>query len=280
VQATISMQKLVLLVLLVIKVATSTLFFGSKMTGAASSHTGTSVASAGDFNNDGFLDLIVGSHGANNAFIVYGNAVTNLDLTTITSTSGVKIFSSTATSSNKLGIVVGPAGDVNNDGFADVLAVDYTFNTTFGAVYLIFGGSSLSTIDVATMSATRGIVIYGTPSSLGTCVGNAGDVNKDGKNDFFVGDPLDAKGNLYIFYGKTSWASTNGMTVSSFTSSNGLTFSGPCRGRQDQHAQLSHRAAFAHYKHGSQAFAALFGNPAVFPLGLKLANKAGGAVCL
>ena len=103
---------------------------GFKISGVAAFrlHAGTSVASAGDVNGDGFDDLIVGAyradpHGTNSgaSYVVFGKAsgfAANLDLSTLDGTNGFKISGDAASTS---GLSVASAGDVNGDGFDDLI---------------------------------------------------------------------------------------------------------------------------------------------------------------
>ena len=92
--------------------------------------SGRSVASAGDVNGDGFADLIVGAKGAdphgNSAsgasYVVFGQAsgfAANIDLSSLDGTTGFKL--SGAAAGDFSGVSVASAGDVNGDGFADLI---------------------------------------------------------------------------------------------------------------------------------------------------------------
>src|SRR5262245_51117672 len=117
-------------------------------TGAASGDVlGTSVASAGDFNGDGYDDVIVGAYqndaggaSAGRAYVYYGgpNAddVPDLILTG-------------AAASDFFGYSVASAGDVNGDGFADVIVGAYGSDAVFangGRAYVYFGGPSADAV--------------------------------------------------------------------------------------------------------------------------------------
>ena len=103
---------------------------GFKLSGvAADDCSGSSVASAGDVNGDGFADLIVGApgadpHGANSgaSYVVFGKAAgfgANLDLSTLDGANGFKL--SGVAAGDRSGCSVASAGDVNGDGFADLI---------------------------------------------------------------------------------------------------------------------------------------------------------------
>jgi Ca2+-binding RTX toxin-like protein len=101
------------------------------------------VASAGDFNGDGFDDVIVGVGGS--AYIVFGSPVprTDLDIRSMTPSQGLAI-SDVGTNPK-----VNGAGDVNGDGFDDVaitsaLGTFVVFGFSVGVIAGTGGGDTLN----------------------------------------------------------------------------------------------------------------------------------------
>jgi hypothetical protein len=76
---------------------------------------------------------------------------------------------------------VAPAGDVDGDGFADVIVGDWSSN--FAIVYT--GG--MNGITGAT-GTTAPLMVPSTPTSFGFAVGGGGDINGDGLSDVVVTD--------------------------------------------------------------------------------------------
>ncbi|MGB4190968.1 MAG: hypothetical protein WBJ81_00250 [Rickettsiales bacterium] len=193
---------------------------GFSISGAATSITGYRIAGAGDINNDGYTDIIIGNSIANNgagtSYIIYGGfGLSNIDLTSLTSTRGFSISGTQANSAS--GYSVAGAGDINNDGYDDIIIGAPNTNNGIGSVYIIFGGTSLSNINLVNLISTQGFTISGIASSkCGWSVAGAGDVNKDGYPDIIIGAPItnNAAGISYVIYGGDSLTSLNLVDLS------------------------------------------------------------------
>ena len=118
------------------------------------------MASAGDVNGDGFDDLIVGALGSASC-VVFGKAsgfAANIDLSSLDGTTGFRLGGSTAAAS---------AGDVNGDGFADLIvgsAYDSPHGASSGASYIVFGKASgfAANIDLSSVAdGTTGFKLSG-----------------------------------------------------------------------------------------------------------------------
>ncbi|MFZ1323405.1 MAG: FG-GAP-like repeat-containing protein, partial [Ignavibacteria bacterium] len=161
----------------------------------ASEFFGFSVSSAGDFNGDGFSDVIVGAYGYSNSagrtyMYLGGNTVDNIaDMTLL----GFIIFES-------FGYSVSSAGDFNGDGYSDIVIGGYAFSNSMGRVYLYFGG--------AVLNSNPNIVFTGQNSldQFGKSVSGAGDVNGDGYDDIIIGAEnfSSGAGKAYVFNGGNS----------------------------------------------------------------------------
>ncbi|MFH0818959.1 MAG: integrin alpha [Patescibacteria group bacterium] len=183
-----------------------------KFTGLAADYAGYSVSSAGDVNNDGFDDILIGAYGnssflvnAGGAYVVYGQSGDLSDM--VLSSADVKYYGES--NNDFAGYSVASAGDVNSDGYDDILigaTGDDTVATDAGAVYLIYGAQSLSsdTLNSADAKFAGEGENDGTSFSL---AGN-GDLNNDGYSDFIIGTYLDYSdsyaGAAYIIYGQSA----------------------------------------------------------------------------
>jgi len=184
---------------------------------------GSSVSSAGDVNGDGLNDFMVGEPGAYNPFpdtgnghIVFGSnqsfpATINL---TFPSLSGIESFRLRGEALNdRVGQVVSGAGDINGDGFDDVVISaplkDANEIDRSGQSYVIFGSEVFSqdSIVIADIDGTNGFVINGdnVRGESGRSLSAAGDLNGDGFDDLLIGARgsvgNDIPGAAYVLFG-------------------------------------------------------------------------------
>jgi hypothetical protein len=172
---------------------------------AASVELGFSIATAGDVNGDGFSDIAVatpfGGADLSGVVTVYHGSASGLSTTPSWS------YSST-TFVGELGYSVASAGDVNRDGYDDLVAGSpgYDSGGQFfeGALYLWLGSPS-------GLAATPAQIIESNVANanLGQSVGTAGDVNGDGFDDVIVGAPLyerglSQEGSAYVYLGSAA----------------------------------------------------------------------------
>ncbi|MFN0060379.1 MAG: FG-GAP-like repeat-containing protein [Planctomycetota bacterium] len=141
---------------------------------------GSSLASGGDVNGDGHSDVIVGAYAFDGGQTNEGRAFVYLG-----STTGPAASPAWTAESNQLeayfGFSVSIAGDVNGDGYSDVIGGAHTFNGE-GRAFVYLGSTAGPSLTPA-WTAESGQ----SSAAFGVCVASAGDVNGDGYSDVIVG---------------------------------------------------------------------------------------------
>lgn len=163
--------------------------------GLANNFFGISVSKAGDFNGDGFGDVIIGAYGystnVGRAYIYYGGSTMNSTADNIT----------LGFLSNEFyGYSVSDAGDFNGDGYSDVIVGGYGHSVSLGRAYILYGGASPdATVDAVFTGQNSG-------DEFGKSVSSAGDVNGDGYDDVIAGASNfnSGDGSAYLFRGGES----------------------------------------------------------------------------
>ncbi len=149
-----------------------------------------SLSGAGDVNGDGYADVVVGASGYPNGVsrgkaYLYLGSDTGLRPTPAWTAAG-------EADEERFGRTVAAAGDVNGDGYADVLvsADAWPDGTWQGKVYLYMGS------DTGLSSAPAWTVSGGAGGRLGIAATGVGDVNGDGYADVAIGEPGYPEGNF------------------------------------------------------------------------------------
>ncbi|MBX3598442.1 MAG: FG-GAP repeat protein [Rhizobiaceae bacterium] len=203
-----------------------------------SDQLGFGVSRAGDINGDGIEDLVAGADnggdggaGAGEAYIIFGRSNSNfgtlsgtrnvVDVTNLVPTQGFIVQGDLAY--DNLGRSMSPIGDVNGDGYNDLIigaeAAD-TGGTSSGNAYVIFGRSNGSfgtltsgrnVVDTSTLGSTQGFIIQGDTDYdyFGYSVSGAGDINGDSIADIIVStysgdDGGSSAVEAYVIFGRTN----------------------------------------------------------------------------
>jgi len=172
---------------------------------------GFSVGTAGDVNGDGYDEVIVGApyydyglHDVGAVFLYYGSAT------------GLGTTANWTAESNQaeayFGFSVDTAGDVNGDGYADIIVGAYRYDNSQqneGAAFLWYGSASGLGENGTAANADWAAYSNQDSAEFGRAVGTAGDVNGDGYADVIVGAHLHDNGQInegraYVYFGSAT----------------------------------------------------------------------------
>ena len=206
---------------------------------------GSSVSSAGDINGDGIDDIIIGAPNAQNAgstvgcaYVIFGKKTpfpVALDAGTLDGKKGFRMFGQNG--ADYLGASVSSAGDVNGDGFADIIVGAPQSNPDQagpGIGYVVFGKRSAfpATLDLSTLNGANGFALQGEISGdfAAKSVSSAGDFNDDGYGDFIIGAERSGGGGTgYLVFGRPAGFPPS-LTLSTLNGTTGYKFVGSVPG--------------------------------------------------
>ena len=145
------------------------------------------IAGLGDVNGDEINDFIINTpHWSGQAWIIFGRSNNFPSSINASWLDGTKGFKTSSFPGDRPSYNIGAAGDINNDGFNDILIGNWD-STDPAISYLLFGkGTPFSPlVDVTTLDGTDGFSMDNNGGNFLTFVGALGDINNDGIDDFF-----------------------------------------------------------------------------------------------
>lgn len=170
---------------------------------------GSSVSNAGDFNNDGVSDIVIG--GSVGVYVVFGDSSIGssgtLELSTLDGSNGISLTAGQVRVGGG-GYKVSDAGDLNNDGLDDIVIGLPSRDS--GITYVVFGGNDagdavvvdLTSLDGSNGFSMNGVEPYGT--ALGQTVQSAGDINGDGLGDIIISAATNQYSSSYVVFGRSN----------------------------------------------------------------------------
>jgi len=153
---------------------------------------GFAVAGAGDVNGDGYADVMVGAPGHGNragrSYLFFGGP--DMDEEYDLALDGEYTM-------DAFGVALGAAGDINGDGYGDIIVGANGYNTNTGRTYVYYGGPLLDTLPDLILDGEE------TWNIFGITVAGPGDLNGDGWDDLCVGAPWASEGigRAYVYFG-------------------------------------------------------------------------------
>lgn len=161
-----------------------------------------------DINGDGYSDLITTAEAAapGIVYIFYSSGANGVTATSTTAASRTITGESTTTFGD-----IFVTGDLNGDGYADLVVSDSTFPTQ-GKIYIFYSTGSNGITTTLAASASR--TILGANTFFGYSL-DVGDVNGDGYTDLAVNSTISTQGGAYIFH-----SSANGISATNASGAN------------------------------------------------------------
>ncbi|MCB0729330.1 MAG: FG-GAP repeat protein, partial [Ignavibacteriae bacterium] len=140
------------------------------------------------------------------AYVYYGGASMN---------NGADVIMTGEAAQDQFGYSVSNAGDVNGDGYSDVIVganLNDAGGTNCGRAYIYFGGSTMNNVSDVVLTGETAYDFFG------QSVSTAGDVNNDGYSDVIVGAPYSDSvaadaGRAYIYFGGTNMNNSKDLTM-------------------------------------------------------------------
>jgi len=188
---------------------------------------GYQVAGLGDLNGDGIDDIAISTTPlGGETYVIYGKTSGLSNITVPAALAGSQGFVIRNTADPKSVGSIAAAGDVNGDGYQDILV-----GSNSHEAYLIFGkAGGLGTVELSTLMATDGVKFYSNVFTAGNALAGNGDFNGDGYDDLVFGGPasFSEPGHGFVYFGHGGSFST--VNLDNLAASEGFGFAGEAAG--------------------------------------------------
>ncbi len=217
---------------------------GFKLTGEAGpDESGISVSARGDINGDGYMDLVIGAdrHASDigRSYVFFGGpnvgGAGSILLSNLNGTDGFKLDGEV--SGDNSGNSVSGLGDINGDGYADLIIGAPHHSNSTGRSYVFLGGSNAGNggiISLSTLNGADGFKLDGEApgDASGYMVSAAGDINGDGYKDLAIAAPYHANntGRIYVFFGSLNALMGSLVSLSGLDGVHGFKLDGEVNG--------------------------------------------------
>lgn len=213
--------------------------------------SGLSVSGAGDVNGDGVKDLVIGAGRADPngiteagaSYVIFGGndlgSAGVIELSDLNGNDGFLING--IDMEDLLGSSVSGLGDVNGNGFDDLLIGAFSANPNgaffAGESYVIFGDGNLGNsgiLELSDLDGSDGFVLNGIDGGdlSGFSVSGAGDINGDGLKDLIIGaEGASPNGDVgagesYVVFGNGNIGTSGSLNLSDLDGSDGFVING------------------------------------------------------
>ncbi|MBS0350607.1 MAG: protein kinase [Proteobacteria bacterium] len=198
-----------------------------------------SVSGGGDINADGYADILLANSygGVIYTYVIFGGSSIapggqiSIPWSSLNGSIGFEIDGESSSGAGNAAVSI--AGDINRDGYADILIGVPYFNGYIGRSYVVFGGPDVGgsgKLLLSSLNGTNGFKLDGEGSQYenyrsGAAVSSAGDINGDNYTDFLIGasgHDYSGGGRTYVIFGGSMVGNGGSLPLSSLNGVNGF----------------------------------------------------------
>ncbi len=194
-----------------------------------------SVLATGDINGDGEDDILIGygEGNTNEVHVAFFDTFPDPLVDPRVSLNPANTFRITGMDSafdtSTLSLA---SGNINNDGYDDIVIGNNGVNLAGGGGYVVFGGNSFipgGSMDVSTLNGTNGFEMRANDLQAAGRSVASGDINGDNYDDILVGSPLQSSGRVYVVFGQDAAATPydSPFNLNTLNGTNGFILQGP-----------------------------------------------------